>query len=68
VDPVSDPLLLRKFGSTRNLTQDIWVSSQELWPLDYRGGDIYMYVCIYNYVSGTEVSDQFLNILVSSKL
>jgi hypothetical protein len=38
VDPVPDPLLLRKSGSTGNRTQDLWVSSQELWPLDHRGG------------------------------
>jgi hypothetical protein len=38
VDPVPDPLLLRKFGSAENRTRDLWVSSQELWPLDYRGG------------------------------
>jgi hypothetical protein len=28
VDPVPDPLLLRKSGSTGNRTQDLWVSSQ----------------------------------------
>jgi hypothetical protein len=38
VDPVSDPLLRRKFGSHGNRTQDFWVSSQELWPLDHTGG------------------------------
>jgi hypothetical protein len=30
VDPVPDPLLLRKSGSAGNRTQDLWVSSQEL--------------------------------------
>jgi hypothetical protein len=35
VDPVPDPLLLRKSGSARNGTQDLWVCSQELWPLDH---------------------------------
>jgi hypothetical protein len=30
VDPVPDPLLLRKFGSAGNRTQDLWISSQEL--------------------------------------
>jgi hypothetical protein len=36
VDPVPDPLLLRKSGSTGNRT---WTSicSQELWPQDHRG-------------------------------
>jgi hypothetical protein len=38
VDPVSDPLLLRKSGSARNRTRDLWICSQELWPLDHRGG------------------------------
>jgi hypothetical protein len=35
---IPDPLLLRKFGSAKNQSQDLWVSSQELWPLDHRGG------------------------------
>jgi hypothetical protein len=30
VDPVPDPMLLGKSGSAGNLTQDFWVSSQEL--------------------------------------
>jgi hypothetical protein len=38
MDPVPDPLLLRKYGSAVNRTRDLWVSSQELWPLDHRGG------------------------------
>jgi hypothetical protein len=38
VDPVPDPLLLRKSGSSRNRTRDLWICSQELWQLDYRGG------------------------------
>jgi hypothetical protein len=38
VDPVSDPLLLRKSGSAKNRTWDLWICSQELWPLDHRGG------------------------------
>jgi hypothetical protein len=38
VDPVPDPLLLRKSGSAWNLTRDLWICSQELWPLDHRGG------------------------------
>jgi hypothetical protein len=40
VDPVPDPLLLRKSGIARNQTQDLWICSQELWPLDHRGGHI----------------------------
>jgi hypothetical protein len=38
VNPVPDPLLLRKSGSAGNRTWDLWVISQELWPLDHRGG------------------------------
>jgi hypothetical protein len=38
VDPVPDPLLLRKSGSPGNRTRYLWNCSQELWPLDHRGG------------------------------
>jgi hypothetical protein len=38
VDPVSDPLLLRKYGSVGNRTRNLWIYSQELWPLDHRDG------------------------------
>jgi hypothetical protein len=38
VDPVPDPLLLRKSGSAENRTRDLWICSQKLWPLDHRGG------------------------------
>jgi hypothetical protein len=38
VDPVPDPLLLRKSGSAGNRTRDLWICSQELWSLDQRGG------------------------------
>jgi hypothetical protein len=40
VDPVPDSLLLRKSGSARNRTRDLWICSQELWPLDHRGGPL----------------------------
>jgi hypothetical protein len=36
VDPVPDPLLLRKSGSAWNRTWDLWICSQE--PTDHRGG------------------------------
>jgi hypothetical protein len=36
VDPIPDPLLIRKSGSAGNRTQDLWVSSQELWPPDHK--------------------------------
>jgi hypothetical protein len=41
VGPVPDPLLLRKFGSAGNRTRDLWICSQELWPLDHRGCHTY---------------------------
>jgi hypothetical protein len=37
VDPIPDPLLLRKSGSAGNRTWDLWICSQELWPLEHRG-------------------------------
>jgi hypothetical protein len=30
--------LLRESGSARNRTRNLWICSQELWPLDHRGG------------------------------
>jgi hypothetical protein len=41
VDPVPDPLLLGKSGRGRNRTRDLWIYSQEIWPLDHRDGHIY---------------------------
>jgi hypothetical protein len=38
VDPVPDPLLLRKSGRAEDRTRDLWICSQKLWPLHYRGG------------------------------
>ena len=43
MDPVPDPLLLRKSGSAGNRTRDLCICSQnicsqKLWPLDHRGG------------------------------
>jgi hypothetical protein len=38
VDPVADPLLLRKSGNAGNRIRNLWVCSQEVWPLDHRGG------------------------------
>jgi hypothetical protein len=48
VDSVPDPLLLRKSVSNGNRTQDLWVCTQEHWPLDHRGGHInYIYTMKY---------------------
>jgi hypothetical protein len=38
VDPVTDPLIVRKSGSVGNRIWDLWICSQELWPLDNRVG------------------------------
>ena len=38
MEPVPDPLLLRKSGSAGNRTRDLCICSQKLWPLDHRGG------------------------------
>jgi hypothetical protein len=49
VGPVPDPLLLVQACSTQNRTRDHWSSSsQELWPLDYKG-DLYINTCTYIY-------------------
>jgi hypothetical protein len=37
VDPVLDPLLLRKSGSAGNRIWDHWICSRELWQLDHTG-------------------------------
>jgi hypothetical protein len=38
VNPVPDPLLLRKSGSCGNRTRNLWICGQELWPLDHGSG------------------------------
>ena len=40
MDPVPDPLLLRKSGSAGNRTRDLCICSQTLWPLDHRDGPV----------------------------
>jgi hypothetical protein len=44
VDPVPDPLLLRKFGSAGNRSGDLWICSQEFWLLDHRADLEYIIV------------------------
>ena len=41
MDPVPDPLLLRKSGSAGNRTRDLCICNQKLWPLNHRGGHSY---------------------------
>jgi len=47
VDPVPDPLLLRKSGSAGDRTRDLCICSQKLWPLDHRGGRIVVHTFQY---------------------
>ena len=49
MDPVSDPLLLRKSGSAGNRTRDPRICSQKLWPLDHRGGHYIIKIVIIRY-------------------
>jgi hypothetical protein len=46
VDPAPGPPLLRKSGSAGNRTWDLWICSQELWPLDHIGGDGHTHVTL----------------------
>jgi hypothetical protein len=41
MDPVPEPLLLRKSGSAGNRTQDLWICNQELCSLDDRDSLVY---------------------------
>jgi hypothetical protein len=36
VDSVPDPLLLRESGNAGDQTLNLWICSQEFWPLDHR--------------------------------
>jgi hypothetical protein len=42
VDPVRDPLRPRKCGRAGNQTRGLSICSQELWPLDHRGGHTFI--------------------------
>jgi len=59
VDPVPDPLLLRKSGSAGDRTRDLCICSQKLWPLDHRGGLSYFKMRHYfqNELSNTYAFD-----------
>jgi hypothetical protein len=46
VNPVPDPLLLRKYGSARNQTRDLCICSQELWPPQRQSLFFYIYIYI----------------------
>jgi hypothetical protein len=57
MDPVSDPLLLRKSGSAGNRTRDFWVCSQELLELDQRSCQL---TKILNFNSTSRFIGQYL--------
>jgi hypothetical protein len=38
IDPVPDPLFLRKSGSAGNRAWDLWIYNQEFWSIGHRGG------------------------------
>jgi hypothetical protein len=61
----SRPTTLRKSGSARNRTRDLWICSQELWPLDHRGGLSCTYI-IYLIYSWFQFSD-YISQLVKMK-
>jgi len=50
VDPVPDPLLLRKSGSAGDRTWDLCICSQKLWPLDHRDENCYMLLNVCSYI------------------
>jgi hypothetical protein len=50
VDPLLDPLIFKTFGRVGTRTPDLWVCSQELWPLDHRSRRIYIHTYIYIYI------------------
>jgi hypothetical protein len=44
VDPVPDPLLLKKSGRVGNRTRELWICNQKLCQLDHRGGTTRLYI------------------------
>jgi hypothetical protein len=61
MDPVPDPLLLRKSGSAGNRTRDLCVFSQELWPLDHRDGK---YTHLYSFMTVSASNAWFYNLIL----
>jgi hypothetical protein len=58
VNSVPDPLLLRKSGSAGNRIRDLRICSQELWPLDHRGGHAINTWNIQSRMIGLRTSDE----------
>jgi hypothetical protein len=50
VDPVRDPLLLRKSRRAGNRTRNLWICSQKLWPLDHRGSPPQSIFYLHKYI------------------
>jgi hypothetical protein len=49
---IPDTLLLRKSSTVGDRIRDLWICSQELWPLDHRGGLLSTYwTCMLQYIS-----------------
>jgi hypothetical protein len=64
VDPVPDPLLLGKSGRAGSRARDLWICSQELWPLDRRAGHsglIYEYVLLYSTCRYERLKNSLIN-------
>jgi hypothetical protein len=64
VDPLPDPLLLRKFGTAGNRTRERWICSQKHWPLDTEAVPYYIYTWI-KYVLDENVG---INVLFSLRI
>jgi hypothetical protein len=54
MDPIPDPLLLRKSGNAWNRTRDLWICSQEVWPLHHRGRSLVLHTCVPYFLTSTE--------------
>jgi hypothetical protein len=61
VDPVPDPLLLRESGSAGNRTQELWICSQKLRPLDRRGGPLECKLLEYGNISRKRQRENIFN-------
>jgi hypothetical protein len=66
VEPVPDPLV-RKCGSAGNRARDLWIWSQDLWPLDHRGGPLsvfkYDFVWKFHRIPPSHLSHELCHVL-----
>jgi hypothetical protein len=63
MDPVPDPLLLRKFGRVGNRTRDLWICRHKLWSLDLQRW-FYIDTCSFNIIIQTSTSSPKWDLLV----